>query len=133
MKTSHPKHQIRWRISEELAVELTYATKEADILLGGFIQRHAAQQTARKNQQLSMLNVQQMERLAFKIAQKHLETYGTIGNEYYGRWMVRAKAFAKNRGIELPPKEKRETAHQYFRRVRKWVTTRDEKWPELRY
>ncbi len=109
-----------------------YATKEADILLGGFVQRYAAKQAARENQRLSALNVQQMERLAFKIARSHLEKYGTIGNEHYGRWMIRAKGFAKSHQIEMPRKEKNETDHQYFRGVRKWVKTHDEKWPELR-
>jgi hypothetical protein len=54
--------------------------------------------------------------------------------------MVRARAFAKRYGLELPPRADRATDHQYFRAVRKWVHEQPEKglatvqveWPDLK-
>lgn len=119
-----------------------YATREADILLGGFIQRQAAQEAAHDGQSLSKMEVQEKERLACRVAREHLEKHGPSGNEHYGHWMIRARAFAKRHDIALPARESRQTDHEYFRKVRRWIKERPEnhpsqgdfsrKWPELK-
>jgi hypothetical protein len=109
-----------------------YATKEGDILLGGFIQRHAAQEASRRGLKLSNLDVQTKEDLAYQVWQNHLQKFGDIGTEHYRHWLIRTKSFAQRRNINLPPRNSSETEHEYYRRLRKWVNQRPEKWPKLR-
>ncbi len=108
-----------------------YATKESDICLGGFIHRLAAPRVAAKGRAYESLDVLEKERLATEIAREHIIRFGTSSHEHYGHWTKRARAFARHQGIALPFQNSQETDHQYFRRVRQWIKTRKEKWPEL--
>ena len=109
-----------------------YASKEADLILGGFLQRQAAQHAARSGRALADLSLPNRERLACQLARDHLASRGTAGHEHYRHWMTRMRAFAKHRQIALPPQTHRETDYQYARRVREWSKERREAWPELR-
>ncbi len=126
------KGRGRINASNDLSKGDGYATKEADIQLGGFIQRRAAQVAHQNGKQLAKLNLQEKQRLAFRISKEHLIEHSTVGKEHYRRWMVRAQSFARHQQIQLPEQKSHERNHQYFRRVRQWVKTRAEKWPELR-
>lgn len=108
-----------------------YATKESDISLGGFIRRLTAQRIAAKGRTYESLDVQEKERVATEIAHEHIARFGTASREHYGHWMKRARGFARQHGIALPFQGLHETDHQYFRRVRQWIKSREEKWPEL--
>ncbi len=110
-----------------------YATKEADIVLGGFIQRRVAQESARNGTSWSTLNVQEQERLAYQVWKEHLATHGTAGPEYFRHWLVRVKSFAKQRSLSLPEQRAGETEHTYSRRLRKWISHEPdkEKWPAV--
>jgi hypothetical protein len=109
-----------------------YATKEGDILLGGFIQRRAAQEASQNNKRLVELNVQAKEEIAYRIWRDHLREHGEVGNENYRRWLVRIRSYSTRRSIQLPPKNSNESEHDYFYRLRKWTSQRPEKWPELK-
>jgi hypothetical protein len=108
-----------------------YATKEGDILLGGFIQRRVAQEAARRNQRLVELDIQAKEDLAHQIWKEHIRQFGDVGNENYRHWLVRVRSFATKRSIQLPPKNSNETEHNYFYRLRKWIAERPDKWPKF--
>lgn len=108
-----------------------YASKEADLILGGFLQRQAAQRVARSGQSLADLALPDRERLACQLAREHLASHGPAGHEHYQHWMKRVRAFARHRQITLPPQAHRETDYGYARRLRPWVKERGESWPEL--
>lgn len=109
-----------------------YATKEADIQIGGFLQRLCAQEAVKMGTHFSAMDVNEKQKLALKLCSEHIREHGGAGPEYYKHWMKRAQSFAKHKKIDLPPKGDRETEYDYFRRVRRWTQDRAEKWPELR-
>ncbi|MCC7518027.1 MAG: hypothetical protein IT578_02455 [Verrucomicrobiae bacterium] len=109
-----------------------YASKEADLMLGGFLQRQAAQRAARSGQSLAELSLPQRERLACQLAREHLASHGPAAHEHYGHWMTRLRTFARQRQVALPPQGQRESDHQYARRLRAWAKERGDAWPELR-
>ena len=108
-----------------------YASREGDILLGGFIQRRAAQLAARDGQSLATRDVDAKERLAFRVTKDHLDRHGPASHEHYRHWMIRVRRFAERRNNRLPSQTEQETPHAYSRRVREWTRTRPEKWPTL--
>ncbi len=109
-----------------------YATKESDIQLGGFLFIQAAQEASRQGRVLSQLNVTEKQSLALRLSQEHISKYGSSGMESYTKWMKRAEGYAKHHRIALPPQKGSETRHAYFHRLRRWTTTRPERWPKLR-
>ncbi|MCC7518286.1 MAG: hypothetical protein IT578_03775 [Verrucomicrobiae bacterium] len=109
-----------------------YASKEADLVLGGFLQRKAAQRAAAAGRGLAELPLPERERLACQLAREHLASHGPAGHEHYQHWITRVRAYARQRQIALPSQTHRETDYQYARRLRKWTKERDESWPELR-
>jgi len=92
-----------------------YASKEADLVLGGFLQRQAAQRVARFEQSRADLALPDRERLACQLAREHLASHGPAGPEHYQHWMTRVRAFARHRQITLPPQAHRETDYGYAR------------------
>lgn len=108
-----------------------YASKEADLVLGGFLQRQAAQRAARSGRSLADLPLPDRERLACQLAREHLASHGPAGHEHYQHWMKRVRAFARHRQIALPPQAHRETDYEYARRLRPWAKELGESWPEL--
>ncbi|MCC7518209.1 MAG: hypothetical protein IT578_03380 [Verrucomicrobiae bacterium] len=109
-----------------------YTSKEGDILLGGFIQRRAAQLAAQEDHALAASDVARKEQLALRVFKEHLAQHGPASHEHYRHWMIRLRRFAERRGIRLPPQREQETPHAYSRRVREWTNGRPEKWPALR-
>lgn len=109
-----------------------YVTQESDIQLGGFIQRRYAQEAVASGQHLAAMSVEEKQKLALKTCNAHLTQYGSAGPESFKHWMKRVQGFARHHGIVLPPKGDRETEYDYSRRMRRWICTRPEKWPELR-
>ncbi|MCC7518000.1 MAG: hypothetical protein IT578_02320 [Verrucomicrobiae bacterium] len=109
-----------------------YASKEGDILLGGFLQRRAAQLATQDGPSLSTREVSDKEHLALRAFREHLDKYGPASHEHYRHWMIRVRRFADRRGIRLPVQHEQETPHAYSRRLREWTRNRPEKWPALR-
>ncbi len=109
-----------------------YATKEADIQLGGFLFVQAAQEAARQGRHLSQFTVVEKQALALRLSQEHINKHGSAGMESYTKWMKRTEAYAKHHRISLPPKKGRESNHAYFHRLRRWTAHRSGRWPKLR-
>ncbi|MDD2709240.1 MAG: hypothetical protein PHV34_14735 [Verrucomicrobiae bacterium] len=109
-----------------------YATREADITLGGFLRIRVAQRATAQGTHLSTLSVQEKQNFAFHVLQDHLREQGTVNREHYHHWLVRLKTFAKNRRIALPHQNQGESHHAYFRRLRAWIRNQPGSWPELR-
>ncbi len=118
--------------SAELPQGDGYATKEADIQLGGFLYIHATQEAAHQGQSLSRLTVPEKQKLVLRLCQDHLTRYGAAGPESHTKWMKRTESFSKYHNITLPAKGDRESHYDYFRRLRQWTSKRPENWPELR-
>jgi hypothetical protein len=109
-----------------------YATKEGDILLGGFLRILASKKASEEGERLSELGTREKERLALHVARRHLDQFGAVNTEHYQHWMKRVRAFAKHQRISLPERNKRESDHRYFQKVRKWVKDQPGSWPELK-
>jgi len=126
------KGRGRTNASNDLPPGDGYATKEGDILLGGFVYRQAAQMAVAKGRHLSEMSVEEKQKLALKICSGHMAEHRAVGPEYYKHWMKRAQGFARYHRIELPKQDSRESYYEYFRHVRQWTKSRDEHWPKLR-
>lgn len=109
-----------------------YVAKEGDVVLGGFVQRQAAQLAVAEGRHLSEMTREEKQKLALKVCSGHMTKHGASGPEYYKHWMKRAESFAAHHRLQLPDRSNRETNHEYFRRVRRWTMDRDENWPQLR-
>lgn len=126
------KGRSRLGTTASLPVSDGYATREADITLGGFLQIRVAQVAVRKGTHLSALDVQEKQNMAFHIMQDHLRRHGTVNHEHYKHWLIRVTTFAQQRQINLPPQNPGEISYQYFRRLRTWILSQPGSWPELR-
>jgi hypothetical protein len=126
------KGRGRQDASNSLPASDGYAAREADITLGGFLRIRVAQQAAAQGTHLSALSVQEKQNLAFHVMQDHLREHGTVNCEHYRHWLIRIKTFAKCRRMALPPQDKGESNHAYYRRLRAWIRNQPGAWPELR-
>ncbi|MDD2710112.1 MAG: hypothetical protein PHV34_19180 [Verrucomicrobiae bacterium] len=109
-----------------------YATKEADIQIGGFLYVRAAQEASKTGKPLSKMTTEEKQKLALKIAKQHVEEYGAANHESYEKWMKRVQGYAHHNHLNLPSKGDRESSYNYARRIHKWTQEQRENWPELR-
>jgi hypothetical protein len=127
------KQQGRGKLnaSEESFFSDGYATKEGDILVGGFLRIQAPQRARIGGKSFTSLSVAEQESLTLELSREHLQKFGTASHENYEHWLLRARLFARSHSIELPNQFHKERDYAYFRRLRKWVAGRKESWPTL--
>lgn len=109
-----------------------YATKEGDIMPGGFLFARAYGLAVKEGAHFSTLPFEDKKRLTLRAAQDHIGQVGTANREHYRHWLVRVRSFADRKRIKLPGQIPQESDHSYSRRIQAWTKSRPEKWPELR-
>ena len=108
-----------------------YASKEGDLVLGGFLQSQAAVRASTRGQRLADMDLKERQKLALELSLEHIEEHGGAGLEYYKHWLKRVESYAKHHSIALPAKA-HENDFEYSRRLRRWCNERKENWPDPR-
>jgi hypothetical protein len=109
-----------------------YATREADIQLGGFLYVQAAKAASEQGKSFSQASVHDKQSIALKLCQEHIARFGSSNLESHKKWLKRVQAYARHHHRQLPAKGNRETTYDYARRLQKWTQQQPGTWPRRR-